>query len=133
MNKELEESIIVLENWLNELNVIFNETHINNTKEREALETTLKELERLQEENKKYKNSYEAAEKIARAYTCSCESIYDVARMAFNVETLQENYISKEKAKESLDNIEDYFERLNGPDEDIEYIKNIKQELLEEK
>lgn len=53
MNKELEESIIVLENWLNELNVIFNEIHINNTKERKALETTLKELKRLHEENKK--------------------------------------------------------------------------------
>ena len=41
--------------------------------------------------------------------------------------------ISKEKIKEGIESIEDYFERLNGPDEDIEYIRNVKQELLEGK
>ena len=40
-------------------------------------------------------------------------------------------YISKQVVKEGLEDIEDYFDRLNGPDEDIEYIKQIKQELLE--
>ena len=39
-------------------------------------------------------------------------------------------YISKQVVKEGLEDIEDYFDRLNGPDEDIEYIKQIKQELL---
>ena len=29
--------------------------------------------------------------------------------------------------------IEDYFDRLNGPDEDMKYIRNKKKELLEEK
>lgn len=42
------------------------------------------------------------------------------------------NSIPKEKVKEGIESIEDYFDRLNGPDEDIEYIRNIKQELLEE-
>ena len=44
---------------------------------------------------------------------------------------LLENSIPKQKVKEALEDIEDYFERLNGPDEDIEYIRQVKQELLE--
>ena len=36
------------------------------------------------------------------------------------------------RVKEILDDIYDYFERLNGPDEDIEYIENKRKELLEE-
>ena len=39
-------------------------------------------------------------------------------------------YISKQVVKEGLEDIEDYFDRLNGPDEDIDYIRQIKQELL---
>lgn len=42
-------------------------------------------------------------------------------------------YIQKQKVKEGLEDIEDYFDRLNGPDEDIEYIRNIKTKLLEDK
>ncbi len=41
--------------------------------------------------------------------------------------------IPKQKVKEILDDIYDYFERLNGPDEDIEYIENKRKELLEDK
>lgn len=50
------------------------------------------------------------------------------------VQSLQsnlENSIPKQKIKEALEDIEDYFERLNGPDKDIEYIRQVKQELLE--
>ncbi len=47
-------------------------------------------------------------------------------------ESLKERYIPKQKVKEGLESIEDYFYRLNGPDEDIEYIRKIKTELLEE-
>ena len=42
-------------------------------------------------------------------------------------------WIPKEKVKEGLERIENYFYRLNGPDEDMEYIRNIKKELLEDK
>ena len=45
----------------------------------------------------------------------------------------EEKFIAKQKVKEGLEDIEDYFDRLNGPDEDIEYIRNIKKELLEDK
>lgn len=43
-----------------------------------------------------------------------------------------ENSIPKQKVKNALDDIYDYFERLNGPDEDIEYIESKRKELLEE-
>lgn len=42
------------------------------------------------------------------------------------------NYIPKQKVKDVLDDIYDYFERLNVPDEDIEYIESKRKELLEE-
>lgn len=43
-----------------------------------------------------------------------------------------ENSIPKQKVKDVLDDIYDYFERLNLPDEDIEYIESKRKELLEE-
>ena len=46
---------------------------------------------------------------------------------------IKENYILKQKVIEALDDIYDYLERLNGPDEDIEYIENKRREPLEDK
>ena len=46
---------------------------------------------------------------------------------------IKENYTLKQKVIEALDDIYDYLERLNGPDEDIEYIENKRRELLEDK
>lgn len=48
-----------------------------------------------------------------------------------DVKKLYYESISKQKVKEALDDIYDYFERLNGPDEDIEYIESKRKELLE--
>lgn len=39
-------------------------------------------------------------------------------------------FIHKDKVKEALEYIEYYFDRLNGPDEDMNYIRKIKKELL---
>lgn len=41
------------------------------------------------------------------------------------------NSIPKQAVIEALEDIEDYFDRLNGPDEDIDYIRQVKKELLE--
>lgn len=49
------------------------------------------------------------------------------------IEEALKDYIPKQKVKEILEDIEDYFDRLNGPDEDMEYIRNKKKELLEDK
>ena len=43
----------------------------------------------------------------------------------------KKNSIPKQKVKDVLNDIYDYFERLNGPDEDIEYIESKRKELLE--
>lgn len=43
---------------------------------------------------------------------------------------IKEKYTPKQKVKKGLESIEDYFDRLNGPDEDMEYIRKIKTELL---
>lgn len=47
------------------------------------------------------------------------------------MQVFDRGYILQQKVKDALEDIEDYFERLNGPDEDIEYIRRVKQELLE--
>lgn len=49
------------------------------------------------------------------------------------IEEALKDYIPKQKVKEGLEDIEDYFDRLNGPDEDMKYIRNKKKELLEDK
>lgn len=47
----IEEDIKILENWLEELNELFKNTHINNTKERKALEHILSDYKRVLKEN----------------------------------------------------------------------------------
>lgn len=49
-----------------------------------------------------------------------------------DVKQLYYDSIPKQKVKDVLDDIYDYFERLNVPDEDIEYIESKRKELLEE-
>lgn len=58
------------------------------------------------------------------------EEELEKANRQIDLDYVDENYILKQVVKEGLEDIEDYFDRLNGPDEDIEYIKQIKQELL---
>lgn len=47
----IKEDIKILENWLKELNELFKNTHINNTKERKALEHILSDYKRVLKEN----------------------------------------------------------------------------------
>ena len=75
-----------------------------------------KRIKELEEENKKLKAKIDVT-------NWQEKTVY---------ESLKERYIPKQKVKEGLESIEDYFYRLNGPDEDIEYIRKIKTELLEE-
>lgn len=57
----------------------------------------------------------------------------EILNSKIGIDLSYEDYIPKQKVKEGLEDIEDYFDRLNGPDEDMEYIRNIKKELLEDK
>lgn len=54
----MEEDMKILEQWLKELNILFQKTYINNTKERKALENLLNSYKELEEENKKYWKLY---------------------------------------------------------------------------
>ena len=56
-----EEDIKILETWLEELNELFNKTHINNTKERNALYNILSDYKRVLKENKILKEEKEQA------------------------------------------------------------------------
>ena len=55
----MEENIKILENWLEELNELFKNTHINNTKERKALEYFISDYKRVLKENEELKQENE--------------------------------------------------------------------------
>ena len=111
-----------------------------------------KELEEAIKTLKELKENHFIRDKLERDKKCGGLKVGDIYKMTElnpaietalsyiensvpkeEVEELLENSIPKQLVEETFEYIEDYFERLNGPDEDIEYIKNKKQELLEEK
>lgn len=59
------------------------------------------------------------------------EEELEKATRQLDLDYVEENFIPKQQVKEGLEKIEDYFDRLNGPDEDMEYIRQVKNELLE--
>lgn len=83
---------------------------------KQAIENILAEQEKLKDENTHFKLENIKLENLNKILN------YEL-----------EDSIPKQKVKEGLEDIEDYFDRLNGPDEDIEYIRRIKKELLEDK
>lgn len=90
----------------------------------EQLEIANSKIQELEEENAMLRKSNNIAENV---------NIDDVTQVINNsYEEFMSNYIPKQKVKQGLEDIEDYFDRLNGPDEDIEYIRHVKQEILEE-
>lgn len=80
-----------------------------------------------EEDKKKIKELEEHQQKFYNG------EIYTAKQLKQVEENQKKYFINKQKVKEGLEDIEDYFDRLNGPDEDIEYIRNIKKELLENK
>lgn len=84
-------------------------------------------LEEREEDKKKIKELEEHQQKFYNG------EIYTAKQLKQVEENQKKYFINKQKVKEGLEDIEDYFDRLNGPDEDMEYIRNIKKELLEDK
>lgn len=114
MNKELEEAKTLLSNLKNTTNT---QEYVNYFSIYDkAIETVLQALEELQQKEK--------SRIIGNINEIKIEDLEVI---------LKPYYISKEKVREKIEYIEDYFDRLNGPDEDIDFIREIKQELLEEK
>lgn len=64
----IEEDIKILETWLEELNELFNKTHINNTKERNALYNILSDYKRVLKENEELNNRCRNLDKEAQGY-----------------------------------------------------------------
>ena len=95
----------------------------------EAIETVLQEIETLQKSNAELQKEKEDLK--TNLYRVNDD---DVKHLAF-IQQLQlalKNSISKEKIKDCLEDIEDYFENVSVPKEDIEFIKEKRNDLLKE-
>lgn len=107
--------------------------------EHKRLNGELREKVKELEEKNKYLSNTSDYETIS----LECTNLEEQLEIANNriQELEEENYvrkiqiyeksIAKEKVIEAFEDIEDYFDRLNGPDEDMDYIRQVKQELLE--
>lgn len=115
---DIEESVKIVKEF-NEKNRFRDCGRLNN-----AIDHILEERE---EDKKKIKELEENQQKFYNG------EIYTAKQLKQVEENQKKYFINKQKVKEGLEDIEDYFDRLNGPDEDIEYIRNIKKELLEDK
>ena len=125
----IKEDIKILENWLKELNELFKNTHINNTKERKALEhilsdykRVLKENEELKEENEYNKilldmNNNFTIDKKTGNYKWNVIEIQKVKDKIIHYQELQDNYIKK-------------YDEIN---EGLQAMINALQELIEER
>lgn len=87
------------------------------------LERKDKRIKELEEEKAMLKRASNIAKEV------NIEDVTDVINKS--CKEFMSNYIPKQAVIEALEDIEDYFDRLNGPDEDIEYIRQVKEELLE--
>lgn len=94
-----------------------------------ALENVLERIKELEEENAILREANNITKDLTKEV--KIEDITQIMNKSY--EEFMSQFIAKQKVKKGLERIEDYFYRLNGPDEDIEYIRNIKKELLEEK
>ena len=90
----IEENIKILENWLEELNELFKNTHINNTKERKALKYFLSDYKRVLKENEELKDKLLdtlKGQKVIKEET---------------PQYIKENYIPKKRIENIIDRID---------------------------
>ena len=127
----IKEDIKILENWLKELNELFKNTHINNTKERKALEHILSDYKKLQEEFREVDHECDRLEKI------DFEKDMKIKELQKENEKLKKNYYNViNKIENKIDRFDYEFEkakRQNNKDKSDYYwdlIINFKQ-LLE--
>ena len=94
----IKEDIKILENWLKELNELFKNTHINNTKERKALEHILSDYKRALKENELLRKDIEGwkkyCEEIEEEQTemsnKNCELEFEIEKLQKENEELKE-------------------------------------------
>ena len=112
-----DDDIKILKNWLHELDCLFEQTKINNTKERNALRNTLAEREQDKKRIKELEKDLYSANKIVEEYTDSIP----VQKV-------------KETVKEVIELIEsEQFKIIMGDMTKVGRIKYLLKKLLEEK
>ena len=136
-----EMSIALKEHNLNPIVINFdkyNEAISNILKERQADKEKIKELEDKLNEEAYIRVSAGAHNRICelekenkRLYEENQIYALEGSRVRLQIH-IEKNYIPKVKVIEALQDIEDYFDRLNVPDEDIEFIQSIEEELLKD-
>lgn len=114
---ELEEAIKKLKLRTKELKLNYALTN----PDLEAIETVLQELDRLQKENTMLENTKNNCPHFNTS-GISCDKKF------CNLD----DYISKNEIKDCLEDIENYFENVSVPYEDIEFIKEKRKDLLKE-
>ena len=103
----------------------------------EAIETVIGELFAIQnlldEKNEEIEHLQKENGKLTRARKWFVEhTVGQIATPEMLRKILAEEYIHKDKIKDCLEDIEDYFENVSVPKEDIEFIKEKRKDLLKE-
>lgn len=137
--KAMNEDVTILENWLRELNELFNKTYINNTKERNALVHILSDYKRVLKENKELKEYIFVVPNLDKMTATKYMNIQKEAYVRGKVDEQQraeqiiyENYIPKQKIKDKIKELVNTKGDLATYIAVIERIK-VLEELLEEK
>ena len=122
----MEEDIKVLENWLKELDELFEKTKINNTKERTALRNLIADNKRLDKEN----------QALFEAYNFNDTNLLARILKEYRKEIL--NSIPKSKVREIIQKYYDVYEKekeyrytLDVEDEQ-KVLREIEQDILQE-
>lgn len=107
--KAMNEDVTILENWLRELNELFNKTYINNTKERNALAHILSDYKRVLKENEGLKEYIFVAPNLDKMTATKYMNIQKEAYVRGKADEQQraeqiiyEIYISKQKVKDKI-------------------------------
>ena len=158
-NKTSDKNVGSIEEDINELKTLLFQDRLTNYGKRKMINYYENEITRQKQINEEHKRlNGELREKVKEleeknkhlsntsdyeTISLECTNLEEQLEIANNriQELEEENYvrkiqiyeksIAKEKVIEAFEDIEDYFDRLNGPDEDMDYIRQVKQELLE--
>lgn len=137
---EYEEAVVLTDNALEEVQDAINNILAEREQDKKRIQELEAENKKLKEVRVEYDYGYELI------HFCTKNDLVRIDKNKYLIEIKDGKFIDikqlyidsldsipKQKVKEILDDIYDYFERLNGPDEDIEYIENKRRELLEDK
>lgn len=134
-----------LEEAIERCNELIKEKHANwiGLTSQEAISTVLQEIEHLQKDSINKEKLIEIIDFGINATDSNdnysigmCNGMIYIKSIITdgnpNYKKCQNNSISKDKIRDCLEDIEDYFENVSVPKEDIEFIKEKRRDLLKE-